>query len=121
MRDIDFLLDIEKEAVKIQKQQQENGSDPSAFQDRIVKLQQDYLGLVDHLGSIPGTLLEKINEACLDVYKERYELIDKGIQFIQHCKNDLRHSFRVECLGPYKRGYCPRVLRSNDAKQHILF
>jgi len=76
---IDFLLDIEKEAVKIQKQQQQNGTDPSIYTDRIVKLQQDYLGLVDFMSSIPGALLERINETCLEVYKERYDLIDKGL------------------------------------------
>ena len=41
---IDFLLEIEKEAVKIQKQQQ-NLTDPSVYTNRIVKLQQDYLEL----------------------------------------------------------------------------
>jgi len=76
---IDFLLVIEKEAVKIQKQQQQNGTDPSLYTDRIVKLQQDYLGLVDFMSSIPGALLEKINETCLEVYKDRYDLIDKGL------------------------------------------
>jgi len=76
---IDFLLDIEKEAVKIQKQQQLNGTDPNIYTDRVVKLQKDYLGLVEYLGSIPGALLEKINETCLEVYKERYDLIDKGL------------------------------------------
>ena len=78
---IDFLLDIEKEAVKIQKQQQQNGTDPSIYTDRIVKLQQDYLGLVDFMSSMPGALLEKINETCMEVYKERYDLIDKGKGF----------------------------------------
>ena len=79
---IDFLLDIEKEAVKIQKQQQLNGTDPNIYTDRVVKLQKDYLGLVEYLGSIPGALLEKINETCLEVYKERYDLIDKGMKVI---------------------------------------
>ena len=80
---IDFLLEIEKEAVKIQKQQL-NGSDPNIFTHRILKLQQDYLGLVEFMSSIPGVLLEKINETCLEVYKERYDLIDKGEVFINN-------------------------------------
>ena len=42
---IDFLLQIETEAMKIQKQQQRNGTDPSLYADRIVKLQRDYLEL----------------------------------------------------------------------------
>jgi len=78
---IDFLLEIEKEAVLIQKQQQQqmNGSDPNIYTHRILKLQQGYLGLVDFMSSIPGVLLEKINETCLEIYKERYDLIDKGL------------------------------------------
>jgi len=78
---IDFLLEIEKEAVKIQKQQQQmTEADPNnAFTHRIVKLQQDYLGLVDFISSIPGVLLERINETCLEIYRERYDLIDKGL------------------------------------------
>ena len=39
---IDFLLQIETEAMKIQKR---NGTDPSLYADRIVKLQRDYLEL----------------------------------------------------------------------------
>ena len=62
----------------IQKQQQMNGSDPNIYTHRILKLQQGYLGLVDFMSSIPGALLEKINETCLEIYKERYDLIDKG-------------------------------------------
>jgi len=75
---IDILLEIEVEALKIQKQQQ-TSADPAVYTDRIVKLQQDYLGLVHFMSSIPGPLLEKINGTCLEIYLERYLLLDKGL------------------------------------------
>ena len=30
------------------------------------------------MSSIPGALLEKVNKTCLEVYKVRSDLIDKG-------------------------------------------
>ena len=75
---ISVLLDIEKEAVLIQKQQQQNGTDPSIHAAKFIKLKENYLEFVEFLNSLPGALLEKINETCLESYKEKYEKIDKG-------------------------------------------
>lgn len=76
---ISVLLDIEKEAVLIQKQQQQNGTDPSIHAAKFIKLRENYLEFVEFLNSLPGALLEKINETCLESYKEKYDKIDKGL------------------------------------------
>jgi len=75
---IDILLWIEKEAINIKTGQQDS-LNPSDFTEKIVKLQNDYLALVEYISHIPGVLLEKVFNAGLDIYRERYDKLDKGL------------------------------------------
>lgn len=99
---IQVLLHIEREivALKRNQHQQQQHQDQNLYMngvsnghyvngvyknDTINFLQRSYEQLVKYLESIPGVLMEQINQAMMGVYSDKYHQIDPGrIIFIYH-------------------------------------
>ena len=74
---LDILLHLEREVVAIRKEQYlENEQNFS--QQKVLSVQTRYYELVQFIQSVPGALLEIIIESLLQIYKQRYDQIDKG-------------------------------------------
>ena len=74
---LDILLHLEREVVTIRKEQYlEN--DQNSSQQKVLSVQTRYYELVQFIQSVPGALLEIIIESLLQIYKQRYDQIDKG-------------------------------------------
>ena len=100
---LDILLHLEREVVTIRKEQYlEN--DQNSSQQKVLSVQTRYYELVQFIQSVPGALLEIIIESLLQIYKQRYDQIDKGeflciLSALSSCISILR----FECLGPDQR------------------
>jgi len=87
---IDLLLWIEKEDIYNLKglQYSESLSDSDKLQNDYLALVEyirfipgvDYLALAEYIRFIPGILMEKVINSCLDIYKERFEKLEKGLR-----------------------------------------
>ena len=97
-RVLDILLHLERQVVKIRKEQY-LASDQNFYTENILALQKRYLELVQYLETVPGVLLEKIIESLLQMYKDRYDLIDKGELLSVFDSSSLFSVFRSKCLG----------------------
>ena len=86
---IQVLLHMEREIVALKKNQHHqdqpvngvsNGHHVNGFikNDTISILQRSYEQLVKYLESIPGVLMEQINQAMMGVYTDKYHQIDSG-------------------------------------------
>ena len=85
---IDLLLWIEKKDIYKLKGQQDSEipNDSDKLRNDYLALAEyirfipgvDYMALVEFIRLIPGVLMEKVIKSCLDIYKERYEKLDKG-------------------------------------------
>ena len=108
---LDILLHLEREVVTIRKEQYlEN--DQNSSQQKVLSVQTRYYELVQFIQSVPGALLEIIIESLLQIYKQRYDQIDKGeFPCILSALSSCISFFRFECLGPDQRCGGQGILR----------
>ena len=117
---LDILLHLEREVVTIRKEQYfENDQNFSQQNPKVLSVQTRYYELVQFIQAVPGALLEIIIESLLQIYKQRYDQIDKGeFVYLIICKS-CSSILRFECLGPDQRCGGQGILRCSLSNQRL--